>query len=241
VTTYAAAIAARLQGREDEDMGKDESVWNDDEGIKAAQMLVDEVEERLAKLVDLVSERVPAANKDLTEELETTSQLKVRLDKATAQIEVLELQRDEALVRAKATEADRDRARALNLEKIQEGGTVKGEWDAAKVELRHVTAHRHAAATRAEELEHLLATAYVTREIPWTDVTAGMMTIARDGTPWMVEERGENGEAVLRNGDRGFTKKPEPDETVRVLVPYVTDEQAEGLVASELGGTEVGS
>jgi hypothetical protein len=68
-----------------------------------------------------------------------------------------------------------------------------------------------------------------------------MMTIARDGTPWMVERRLFGEAVVLRNGKKTFDKTPKPDETVRVLVPYVTDEQAEGLVASELGGTEVGS
>ena len=109
----------------------------------------------------------------------------------------------------------------------------------------------HDAEQRVEELERdlkdereatarlggLLATAYVAREVPWTDVAAGMMTIARDGTPWMVVARpaGSDG-VVLQNAAKSFNKTPKRDETVRVLVPYVTPEAAEALVASELGG-----
>lgn len=77
---------------------------------------------------------------------------------------------------------------------------------------------------------------YVTREVPWTDVAAGMMTIARDGAAWMVETWRDVITVRLRNGDRTFDKTPVDDETVRVLVPYVTPEQAQALVASKLGG-----
>jgi len=64
-----------------------------------------------------------------------------------------------------------------------------------------------------------------------------MMTIARDGTPWMVERwAGDDAQVVLRNGERAFTKTPADGETVRVLEPYVTPEQAAGLVRDQLGG-----
>lgn len=88
--------------------------------------------------------------------------------------------------------------------------------------------------------DDLLATAYVTREVPWSDVAAGMMTLSRDGTPWMVQ--GRVGEQVfLRQGEKSFPKDSAPGETVRVLEPYVTPEQAEELVRGQLGGTEVGA
>lgn len=103
---------------------------------------------------------------------------------------------------------------------------------------------------RASEFYELLATAYVAREVPWADVAAGMMTIARDGTPWMVVGVTEP-VWTLQNKTDVFTKTPKPGETVRVLVPYVTPEAAEGLVREQLGGvpldqdpvhgTEVGS
>lgn len=96
---------------------------------------------------------------------------------------------------------------------------------------------------RAEDeaagLRDLLAAAYVTREVPWSDVAAGMMTIARDGTPWMVAVVLEDGRVELHNAAKTFLKVCGPNETVRVLVPYVTPEQAEELVRTELGGTEV--
>lgn len=90
--------------------------------------------------------------------------------------------------------------------------------------------------------DELLATAYVAREVPWTDVAAGMMTLSKEEhpRPWMVESRGydaDNAFVILRNGEKTFEKTlADPGETVRVLVPYVTPEQAEALVVSELGG-----
>ena len=94
---------------------------------------------------------------------------------------------------------------------------------------------------RAEDeaagLRELLATAYVAREVPWTDVAAGMMTLSREDhpRPWMVRSQGA-GTWVLSNGLTDFAKFPADGETVRVLEPYVTPEQAETLVVSELGG-----
>lgn len=92
---------------------------------------------------------------------------------------------------------------------------------------------------RTAELELLLRTAYVVREVPWSDVAAGMMTIARDGTAWMIEQVLDGDVPIsfrLRNGEKTFTKTPNDlGETVRVLVPYVTPEQAEKTVADGLG------
>jgi len=173
MTTYAAAIAARLQGREDGDMGKD--IWD------ASRVTPAEVR----AFADAVAIRL-AENADAGR--------------------VAELERD--LAKAHAALEEWQRTWAAEHALIQDG-------------------------------------AYVVREVPWTDVAAGMMTIARDGTPWMVEscDYTEPGREafVLRNGEQTFTKKPEPGDTVRVLVPYVTGEQAESLVKGELGGTEVGS
>lgn len=91
----------------------------------------------------------------------------------------------------------------------------------------------------------LLATAYVVREVPWRDVAAGMMTISSQGVPFLAESVG--GDPKLEIGLRGlhdgkvirFEKAPAAGETVRVLVPYVTPEQAESLVKNGLGGTAV--
>jgi hypothetical protein len=111
--------------------------------------------------------------------------------------------------------------------------------DAQEFQRRYeeVRNQRHAALDRVDELEQLLATAYVAREVPWSAVAPGMMTIARDGTPWMVERwAGDDAQVVLRNGERAFTKTPADGETVRVLEPYVTPGQAAGLVRDQLGG-----
>ena len=111
--------------------------------------------------------------------------------------------------------------------------------DAQEFQRRYeeVRNQRHAALDRVDELEQLLATAYVAREVPWSAVAPGMMTIARDGTPWMVERwAGAVPRVVLRNGERAFTKTPADGETVRVLEPYVTPGQAAGLVRDQLGG-----
>jgi hypothetical protein len=195
MTTYAAAIAARLQGREDEDMSKDED-------IERARALFDRLRDDYVNV--LLSQDADVGR---VAELERAREADLAA--------VTELQR-------KLMDAERELA-------------------AVKETLWQVTAHRNAAANRGEELEQLLAVAYVAREVPWTDVAAGMMTIARDGTPWMVETWVEGDYLKLRNGTGTFSKYPKSGETVRVLVPYVTDEQAEGLVASELGGREVGS
>lgn len=184
----AALIAAT---RQDETAVR--SVWDDDPPV--TQLTVVSFAEAVARELDRLTMNEGTLQlrvADLAEELETTSQLKVRLDEAAARIEVLE------------QELAQERERAFGF------------------------ASNH-------------ADCYVAREVPWTDVAAGMMTIARDGTPWMVQANDVPGMTLLRNGEQTFTKTPAAGETVRVLVPYVTDEQAEGLVASELGGTEVGA
>ena len=126
-------------------------------------------------------------------------------------------------------------ASAASAERVVELERQLAEVRASAAQLE---ANLENAEERAHAVEQLLVDCYVAREVPWTDVAAGMMTIARDGTPWMVTASVFGG-VELVNGDRTFEKGYEDGETVRVLVPYVTAEQAEGLVASELGGTEV--
>lgn len=94
------------------------------------------------------------------------------------------------------------------------------------------------------ELRALLDGAYVAREVPWTDVAAGMMTLSREEhpRPWMVDGWTEDDTiVVLRNGEQTFPKRPTPGETVKVLVPYVAPGAAEREIAEQLGGTQVES
>jgi hypothetical protein len=213
MTTYAAAIAARLQGREDEDMGKDEArrdAWAD-VALRIENALADaagRIEVEVAELRKTV-EGAPSAEDGGR---------------------VAELERDLADAKYNA-ESFREQAESAGKAHRQALDRIE--------ELERELAEAHELVVRnSQACDELLATAYVAREVPWADVAAGMMTIARDGTPWMVQDRvGE--QVFLRNGEKSFPKDPKPGETVRVLVPYVTEEQAEGLVASELGGTEV--
>jgi len=128
-------------------------------------------------------------------------------------------------------------ASAASAERVVELERQLAEVRASAAQLE---ANLENAEERAHAVEQLLVDCYVAREVPWTDVAAGMMTIARDGTPWMVQEW-VGQEAGRRNGKKTLMKKPGPGETVRVLVPYVTPEQAEAAVREQLGGTEVGS
>jgi hypothetical protein len=218
MTTYAAAIAARLQGREDEDMGKDEArrdAWAD-VALRIENALADaagRIEVEVAELRKTV-EGAPSA--------EDGSR-------------VAELERDlaDAKYNAESFREQAENAGKAHRQALDQIDELERELEAA----------RELVVRNSQACDELLATAYVAREVPWTDVAAGMMTIARDGTPWMVEHwtGAPCDPIVLRNGEKTFEKTPAEGETVRVLVPYVTPEQAEGLVASELGGTEVGS
>jgi hypothetical protein len=232
MTTYAAAIAARLQGREDEDMAgrtkKTDGVGDPWESMAALfdqlrDHCVTVIRERddLKALADKTA--LAAANRTVTTEasgeLERVQQLERELDAAKYNAESFREQAENA---SKAHREALDRIEEL--EEAERQRAERGE---------------------VAELHELLATAYLAREVPWSDVAIGMMTISRDGTPWMVQfvgftDRGTD-VFILRNGDQEYEKHSSKGETVRVLVPYVTEEQAEGLVASELGGTEVGS
>lgn len=144
---------------------------------------------------------------------------------------VAELERQLAAMTERAREAER-RVTAANEDLVEELETTSQ----LKVQLAAAQDDRARDHEAYVGLEQLLATAYVAREVPWTDVAAGMMTIARDGTPWMVEQACDNGDVELRNAGTSFMKRPEAGETVRVLEPYVTPEQAEQLVREQLGG-----
>lgn len=212
MTTYAAAIAARLQrGREDEDMGKDESVWDDDPPV--TQSTVVSFAEAVARELD-----------------------RLTMNEGTLQLRVAELER--ANEDLSDRNARQERELGLQVERADELERQVKILSASRAELeQELTQERE----RAFGFASNHADCYVAREVPWTDVAAGMMTIARDGTPWMVQANDVPCMTLLRNGEQTFTKTPKDGETVRVLVPYVTGEQAEGLVSSVLGGTEVGS
>jgi hypothetical protein len=212
MTTYAAAIAARLQGREDEDMGKDESVEHELDDVMA------HLNEARKFLYIVMTGRT-----DPDEDAGRVTGLPVAYQAAAER--VAELERELAVAR----EAQNSGANAYK-ELERELETVREQLLDRERDLEKERAH---AWDRHQDC-------YVAREVPWTDVAAGMMTIARDGTPWMVVEYDGLGTWVLQNRLKEFHKVPSPGETVRVLEPYVTDEQAQGLVASVLGGTEMG-
>lgn len=116
--------------------------------------------------------------------------------------------------------------------------TIRSLTDLLDKEHENVKKAQAAAAELGHANEIIVQDAYVPVELPWSDVAAGMMTIAKDGTPWMVQDRvGE--QVFLRNGEKSFPKDPQPGETVRVLVSYVTPEQAADLVRDALGGVPV--
>jgi hypothetical protein len=208
---------------------KDESVWDNDPPVTAESVTA------FAAVVGRELERLSTANNELSDLLAAADGSQAS---AVTAERVVELERQLAEQTKQATIAkDQVDAAWTRQSELERQLAEVSDRNAA---LWQVTAHRNAALNRAEELEHLLANAYVAREVPWTDVTAGMMTIAKDGTPWMVDGwTMDDTTAVLRNGEKTFDKRPEPGETVRVLVPYVTPEQAESLVKDEPGGTEV--
>jgi DNA repair ATPase RecN len=222
VITHAALIAEKLQGaHERRTRGQDMS--KDGNGAEKVDVLVAEIDERLSQLVDMVSARNPdASHVELVVERERVVELERNFDEAMECVAELERQLNES--RRTAEEWQRSWSEAH--ERVT-------ELEAQLADLADVDASEH-------QYDH--SACYVAREVPWTDVAAGMMTLSREDhpRPWMVVDR-EGDSVLIRNGAQQFVKYPAPGETVRVLVPYVTDEQAEGLVASALGGTEVGS
>lgn len=224
MTAFAAAIAAKLQ-REDKDMSKEASteqvqqfgshMWSDDPFVRVMN-LVGEAGNVLADIA--ASGHAPDENAGRVAELER------ELRKAEGELRDAHTERDALGVELSATQRELAEAR----ERIEELEPFL------------------AASPCPNPTEHeALVTAYVAREVPWSDVAAGAMTIAKDGTPWMVEQVLDADVPVafrLRNGEKTFTKTPNDlGETVRVLVPYVTPKQAEALVRDELGGTAVSS
>lgn len=222
MTAHAALIAEKLQGAherrqrgEDKDMSRDEdrSVWSP-EKREVVDTLAESVYDALLKLAEKNAPE-PQSN-------------------AVSAERVVELERQ----LAQATQ-ERDASDAAANER-------DGEHEELQQRVANMVERAEAAEQRLEkateglvQVRELLATAYVAREVPWTDVAAGMMTIARDGTAWMVEQVLDADVPVafrLRNGEKTFTKTPNDlGETVRVLVPYVTPEQAEKTVADGLG------
>lgn len=237
MTTFAGEIAEKLQGaherrskgedtrmsRDNEPLSVGESVWDEDPFVHAMKLV-----ERLDKVLNDIATSGHAPGDPQAS--------------AVSAERVVELERQLAAAREaqnsganayKELERERDELRE-KLARAESHGLGEGyEHEGTKVEL-----------LAAREL---LATAYVAREVPWSDVAAGMMTLSKSErpVPFLVSKVKDDVAWVLvgKHGDQviEFQKTPTPGETVRVLVPYVTDEQAEGLVRRVLGGIEVGS
>jgi hypothetical protein len=226
---HAALIAEKLQGaherrqrngREDEDMGKDEatteqvqqfgsSVWDDDPFVHAMKL-----NERMGKvLADIAASGHAPGDPQAS---------------AVSAERVVELERQLADAQHNA-QSFREQA---------ESGSRALQDALVRVEVLEEGERQRAERGEVAELEHLLATAYVPREVPWSDMAAGMMTISAQGEAWMVDRRGDDW-VDLTSGPETFHKTPAPGETVRVLVPYVTPEAAASAVREQLGGTEV--
>jgi hypothetical protein len=231
VITHAGEIAEKLQGAherrtrgEDTEMSRDneplsvgESVWDEDPFVHAMKLV-----ERLDKVLNDIATSgfAPGDPQASAVSAERVVELERQLADAKYNVESFREQAESA------SKAHRD---ALDrIEGLERSAGMAAAADADQ---------------GISELRALLATAYVAREVPWMDVAAGMMTLSREEhpRPWMVAVRLEDGRVELRNGVKTFLKVTGPNETVRVLVPYVTGEQAESLVKDELGGTEVGS
>jgi DNA repair exonuclease SbcCD ATPase subunit len=210
-----------------------------------AMRRVSELDERnrelVAQLEALTEHPSPAQASAVT--AERVVELDERNRELVAQLEALTEHPSPAQASAVTAERVVELERQRN--EVQDAyGKAVAEAAEARAELERQLTEERAGAdgivaehqARIRELEQHLAAAYVAREVPWSDVAAGMMTIARDGTPWMVQFRDEDGGVGLRNGERTFDKNPADGEAVRVLVPYVTPEAAEELVRTELGG-----
>lgn len=189
--------------------------------------------------VQELERQLQAAREEKTAAYETARELEQGLQAALERYDELDGQNAR-----RYEELDAARAEIAELKAANEDLSDRNARQELERELKDARVAAVNAETEMNSMEQLLIGSYVAREVPWTDVAAGMMTIARDGTPWMVVGVGDGAwtltglhtQQIIR-----FEKKPEPGETVRVLVPYVTPEQAEALVASELGGTEVES
>lgn len=222
MTAHAAAIAEKLQGAHERWTGK----RREDKDMDEASVWVTKAENDIDNLI--------AAMNGIKEALSAPGGPQASAVSAERVVEL------ENKVHGYDEDRRTERDRANRLE------AQLAEADARKAELERELMD---ASVRAETFEldakavtELLATAYVPREVPWSDVAAGMMTIARDGTPWMVESWIGTGAVRLRNGETTFDKAIDASqgETVRVLVPYVTDAQAEATLRAA-GATEVGS
>ena len=227
MTAHAALIAEKLQGAherrqrgEDKDMSRDEdrSVWSP-EKREVVDTLAESVYDALLKLAEKNAPE-PQSN-------------------AVSAERVVELERRlaDALVQREASDAAANERDGEHEELQQRVANMVERAEAAEQRLEKAT-------EGLVQVRELLATAYVAREVPWSDVAAGMMTISAQGAPFLVTE--QPGDAGMDSGTWALTglhdgkvirfeKTPKAGETVRVLVPYVTPEQAEKAVADGLG------
>lgn len=212
--------------RDNEPLSVGESVWDDDPYVHVMKLV-----ERAGKVLGDIaaSGHAPDENAGRVAELERQlAEARQKLAAYSGQIAELGRQLAERTKHYEDQVADRNELERKLTDALYNAESFRAQAEGAS--------RAHAAALE------LLTSAYVTREVPWSDVAAGMMTIARDGTPWMVIGVGDgawtltglHAQQVIR-----FEKTPTKGETVRVLVPYVTPEQAESLVKGELGGTAV--
>lgn len=237
-----ATLVAHDQRREDEDMSKSEAAkvagrLQAKTAVQHIEMLVETMATATSELATATSELAAFAAKAVADpplhELADADQVASELRAAEHRIEVLEQELNENGAHFDAA-VQEYRAEIAELKTANEDLSdrlAKAESYGLGMSYEHGRAEDEAAGLR-----ELLATAYIAREVPWADVAAGMMTIARDGTPWMVTDVDGLGTWVLQNGLKEYQKTPADGETVRVLEPYVTPEQATALVASELGG-----
>lgn len=245
--TYAAEIAAKLQGAHrarttGEDTQMAENIWETE--IDKALALITAVVRNASgdpQSTAVSAERVVELERQLAQTVADRDRLQALADKTAitaanralspdsrARVDELERKLADALVRAEQAEE--------SYRQVVEQGNLRA--DELEQQLVGERKRAEAAEGAAREVAAELATAYVLREVPWTDVTAGDMTVSKTAGVWMVRS------VVpplwtLQQGVEMFDKVPDKGETVAVLVPYVTPEQAEALVREQLGGAAV--
>lgn len=79
-----------------------------------------------------------------------------------------------------------------------------------------------------------LATSWVPVPIRWRHVIAGDIVIGEDGAPWAITDVDHLGTWVAQNGPREYQSRPDPDDTIPVLVP-VAERDAVELTRDQLG------
>jgi hypothetical protein len=237
VITHAALIAEKLQGAHERRTRGQDMIMNEDANPELRA--IRELAERGGSLWD--DDPIVHAHK-------LTNRLLTVLNDLAASGHAPGEPQASAVSAERVVELERQRNEVQEAygKVVAETAEVRAELERelrkVEAELRDTNTHLAALGVELSATQRELQASYVVREVPWTDVAAGMMTLSREEhpRPWMVESW-TDGAFILTNGVQTFHKEPADGETVRVLVPYVTGEQAESLVKGELGGTEAGS